>query len=275
MKTIKNRKTSTGVELVRYLAGKGMRLFNVRDARSAASKVGIRPTYVKEALFLLARNGWITAVKRGLYLVENAMAGGHPVHEYEIALALVPNGAISHCSALHHHGMTEQVPRKVFATTTTKTWVPYVRGGGKKDGYHVGKTHYQYVRVMPKRFFGHVSVWVGEVKVKMTDVERTLLDGLTMPQYFGGFPEVLNAFEVHGGKVDLVKIIGYALRLDVSVAKRLGWVLERQGVALKKLAPLVEARTKSFHKLNPSGPATGPCNRRWMVRENLGGKGTA
>ena len=61
MKTIKNRKTSTGVELVRYLAGKGMRLFNVRDARSAASKVGIRPTYVKEALFLLARNGWITA----------------------------------------------------------------------------------------------------------------------------------------------------------------------------------------------------------------------
>jgi predicted transcriptional regulator of viral defense system len=273
MNNIKNRKTTTGVEMVRFLAGKGKRIFNVKDARSVAPKVGIRPAYVKEALFLLARNGWIAGIKRGLYLIENPMAGGPPVHEYEIAQALVPNCAISHWSALHYHRMTEQVPRKVFATATTRTWVPYVRGDGRKGGYPVGKTHYQFIRVKPKRFFGHMFVWVGEVKVKMTDVERTLLDGLTMPQFFGGFQEVLHAFEAYAGKVDLGKIIEYVLRLDASVAKRLGWVLEKQGVGLKKLAPLAEASTKSFHKLNPSGPDTGLCNRRWMIRENLGGKG--
>ena len=32
--------------------------------------------------------------------------------------------------------------------------------------------------------------------VTITDVERTLLDGLAMPQHCGGFAEVVHAFQV-------------------------------------------------------------------------------
>ena len=48
--------------------------------------------------------------------------------------------------------------------------------------------------------------------------ERTLLDGLTRPKYCGGFMEVLHAFTRRD--FDVKKIVDYALRLDVSVAKR-------------------------------------------------------
>jgi len=39
---------------------------------------------------------------------------GRSAHEFEIAMALAHPAAISHWSALHHHGLTEQAPRKVF-----------------------------------------------------------------------------------------------------------------------------------------------------------------
>jgi predicted transcriptional regulator of viral defense system len=261
------------MELARLLAGEGHRIFTLEEARKLAPKVGIKQAYLPEALYHLIQGGWIAGIKRGLYSLSGPLAGGNPVHEFEIASALVPNCAISHWSALHHHGLTEQIPRKVFATTTRETWVPYVRGGGSKGGYPVGKTRYQFIRVIPGRFFGYEKVWIGEASIRMTDPERTLLDGLAMPQYYGGFGEVLNAFGLHKEKLDLGKILGYALRLDVAVAKRLGWIMEKRNMGRGSLERLAKISSPAFHKLDPTRPSEGPHNKRWMIIDNLSGKG--
>lgn len=71
------------------------------------------------------------------------------------------------------------------------------------QGFRVGDTTYQPVRVKPERFFGTEKVWIGEARVTITDPERTLLDGLTMPQYCRDFAEVLHAFEVRGADLNL------------------------------------------------------------------------
>jgi len=268
------KRTIVGVELVRLMAEEGRRIFTLEEARKLAPKVGIQQAYLPEVLQLLSQGGWISGVKRGLYSLSGPFTGGSPVHEFEIASALVPHCAISHWSALHYHNLTEQIPRKVFATTTKDTWVPYVRGGGSKGGYPVGKTRYQFIRVIPERFFGFEKVWIGEARIQMTDPERTLLDGLAMPQYFGGFGEILNALDLHQEKLNLEKIIGYALRMDIAVAKRLGWLLEKRGISLSKLERLVKVRCLHFQKLDPSRPANGPYHKRWMIQENLPGKDT-
>ncbi|MEK7277919.1 MAG: AAA family ATPase, partial [Chloroflexota bacterium] len=49
-------------------------------------------------------------------------------------------------------------------------------------------------------------------------LERTLLDGFSMPQYCGDFAEVLHAFEARGGDLNLQRIIEYALKLDAATA---------------------------------------------------------
>ena len=115
------------------------------------------------------------------------------------------------------------------------------------------------------------KVWIGEARVTITDPERSLLDGLTMPQYCGDFAEVLHAFERHRADLDLPRIIDYALRLDAATAKRLGWVLERQGVEPSRLEPLIVFPIKGYRKLDPTGPRKGPCDARWMIQENLPG----
>lgn len=261
-----------GVELVRKLAGEGVRIFTLARAREFAPAVGLSEGYLRQALHHLAKSGWVVRLHKGLYALSSAIPGVSPVHEFEIAMALVDPAAISHWSALHYHELTEQTPRKVFVLTTTGTAIPRVRGKkAAEDGYPVGDTLYRFVQIKSERFFGTQKTWVGEARVTVTDPERTLIDGLSTPQYCGDFGEVLRAFEVLGGDLDLEGIIDYGLRMDAATAKRLGWVLEHHGAPASRLEPLAALPIKGYRKLDATGPRGGPYNRRWMIQQNLPG----
>ena len=113
---------------------------------------------------------------------------------------------------------------------------------------------------------------MGETRVTITDLERTLIDGLSMPQYCGDFAEVMHAFEGSCERLSLERIIGYALKLNVATAKRLGWILENLGTPRDRLVPLAQAPIKGYRTLDATGPRKGPCNRHWMIQENFSGK---
>jgi len=265
--------SALGIALVRKLASEGVRVFTTARARESAPAVGLSEGYFRQALHHLAKAGWVVRLRKGLYTISSAVPGVTAAHEFEIAMALVEPAAISHWSALHFHGLTQQAPRTVFVLTTTESAVPRTHATGGADGQGgIGGTDYKFVQVKPERFFGTEKVWVNEARVTVTDIERTLLDGLTMPQYCGDFAEVLHAFEAGGDRLSLERITGYALKLDAATAKRLGWTLERQGVDPSLLESLARAPIKGYRKLDPTGPRKGPCCRRWMIQENLPGK---
>lgn len=265
----------SGMELLRRLANEGDRIFTTSRARELAPEVGLSEGYVTQSLFYLAKAGWVVRLRGGLYAISSTVPGVSPAHEYEIAMALVEPAAISHWSALHYHGLTEQAPRKVFVLTTNHAEIPRVPRGREKGiagEYPVGKTPYRFIQVKAERFFGIEKIWIGEARVHITDPERTLLDGISKPQYCGDFAEGLHAFEVRGKDLKLNLIMDYALRLDTAAAKRLGWILERQGIPLEQLQPLMEVPIKGFRPLDPTGPRKGPYDHRWKIQENLPGK---
>jgi len=268
--------TRPGVELVRKLSAEGDRIFTMKRARELAPAVGLSEGYLRQALHYLTRSGWLVRLHKGLYALSSSVPGLTPANEFEIAMALVEPAAISHWSALHLHGLTEQAPRRVFVLTTTGASIPRSRGEkareAQRKGYPVGNTIYQFIETKPERFFGVENIWVGEARVAITDPERTLLDGLSMPDYCGDFAEVLHAFEVRGTDLNLERIIEYALKLDAAIAKRLGWVLEMHGIETGGLTPLLQVPIKGYRKLDPTGPRKGPYNKRWMIQENLPGK---
>ena len=277
MARVKIVHSRSGVELVRRLNREGDRIFTTERAREIAPEVGLSEGYLRQALHHLTRSGWLVRLRKGLYALSSSVPGVTPAHEFEIAMALVTSAAISHWSALHYHGLTDQAPRKVFIMTTTATSVPRVRGdrdGKNSDGYTVEGTTYKFIQVKPERFFGMEKVWINEARVTITDPERTLLDGLSMPRYCGDLAEVLQAFRVRGKDLNIGRIIGHALKLDDVTAKRLGWVLDGLGISPALLEPLARIPVKGYRKLDPNGPSKGICNRRWMIQENLPGKVT-
>lgn len=270
----KPKQSLVGIELVRLLAHEGYRIFTTDQAKELGPRVGLKDAYVAESLYHLRRNGWIIPLRRGLHALSSTVPGVTAAHEFEIATALVDPAAISHWSALNHHGLTEQVPRDVFVLTSAETSVPRTRGDRSKRPGHgcvIGGTAYRFIQVRPERFFGTERIWVGHARVVITDLERTLLDGLSMPQYCGDFSEVLHAFQLGMPRLNIERIARYATRLGTATAKRLGWVLESHDIDSFNVGQLASLPIKGYRQLDPTGPRKGPCNSRWMLQENLPG----
>jgi len=264
----KVQKTTVGVELLRLLAEDGKRIITLDEARQYAADAAVSEQYLAKAFHYLERAGWIKRLHKGLYQLLPPLINA-PIHEYEVAMHLVTNGAISHWSAMSFHGLTEQIPRTVFVLTTDS--ITRMRGADGKL-YQVAGWSYEFIQVKPERYFGIDIVWFGESRIAITDRERTLLDGLMRPNYCGGFSDVAETFIDRVADIDIEKIVDYALRLDASTARRLGWILSKAGVEPKRLEPLYKATTgPGYRSLDPTGPKKGSLNKEWKVQENAPG----
>ena len=155
MNSRKNLKHSlVGVELVRKLSEEGKNIFTIQDARKLAPECGVMDSYVVESLHHLSNTGWIKRLKRGLYSISSSFPGVPPTHEFEIGTALVHPSAISHWSALHFHGMTEQIPLRVYVTTTkaihfSRSTKRAQRGSSRE----INSILYEFITIKPERFF--------------------------------------------------------------------------------------------------------------------------
>lgn len=265
-----------GVRLLTHLADEGRLVFTTGEARDAAADLGIPQGYLCQLLSRLDRTGWITRLRRGLYAGTGRLPGRADVHPFVVATRLVTPSAISHWSAMQHHGLTEQMPQTVTAMTPVKVVTPSMRAGhseagGEKHAWEVGDTRYQYVTVKREHFFGIDEVWVDEdFSVTITDRERTVLEGFVSPRMFGGMGEVLGILEEHLSELDLKKLAAYGVRYGKgSVAKRLGWALEQFGVDEVISAPLLAVPVNGYRALDPGRPRYGRCDSRWMIQDNL------
>ena len=254
------KRTLAGLEMLRVLASEGYRIFTFKDVASSALIAGVDVKYTAEALSHLKRNKWIMSLKRGVYAFTPESGLSYPPNELEIAQSLVITSAISHWTAMHFHHLTQQTPNIVYSIVHRNVSIPRT----------ILKNKYRFIQVRHEYFFGIENVWIEEAKIQITDLERTLLDGLRQPQYCGNFEEVLYAFETGiSNGLDLQKIIRYALKLEKVISKRLGYILQKFGVPLEKLKPLLEVSVKGFKLLDPSGPRNGSCNKIWMIVDNI------
>jgi len=248
-----------GINILRRLTQDGLRIFTINQAKEVADQLKINREYVAEALHHLKKGNWIVRLKRGIYALSADSGFGDPPHEFEIAMALVSPCAISHWTAMHYHHLTQQAPNIIFAITPTSTSIPRTLVGGL----------YHFIKIKKEYYFGIEKIWIGQAQINMTDIEKTLLDSLMSPQYCGDFQEVLHAFKMCSDRLNLERIIQYAMRLDCATIKRLGWIFEKLGIKNTHLNKLLQFPIKGYRKLDPLGVIKGPYNRKWMIQENI------
>jgi len=267
---------SQGVRLLRQLFLNGKRIFGMKDAATAATLEKIPHNQLRKILSTLAKHGRISRLRRGLYTTIGMESVANITHPFVIATHLVQPSAISHWSALQHHGLTEQIPQIITASTPTKVVTPSMR---EKEGqdlklkhiWQIADIRYEYINIKHKHFFGIEKIWLDEnSQVPITDKERTLLDVFICPKMFGGMGEALGVLENSLATIDIQKLVNYAIQYDKkSLIKRLGWALEYFGVPIKQFEPLLNAPISYFCRLDSSAPAIGPCDKRWMIQNNL------
>lgn len=222
-----------------------------------------RAGWARQAMSELRAKGWVERVAPGVYAVVPLSSGAQrnpQIHEYVVAMKLVEPAAVSFLSALNHHGMTEQLPGLVYVSTTTRVFRRRVQSLG---------VTYQLVVQRPLRFFGLRQEWIGELPFTITDPEKTLIDGLTLPQYVGGVGTVVEALRLYRDKVNEERLVDYALRVGVSaVVKRLGFMLESLGIGHAERLREKDLAT-GYPRLDPTLPAEGRHDSRWGLLVNV------
>lgn len=209
------------------------------------------------ALSRLEKRGFIERIEKGKYMIIplGAEKGKYTLNEFVIGSLLVNPYCIAYWSALHHYGLTEQIPNTVFIQTTARK---------KKQQIEVFGVRYRVVRVKDTKFFGIRKEWIEETQVNISDREKTIIDCLDKPQYCGGVVEVVKALK--NKNLNKEKLLEYAQQIANSgVVRRLGYLYNLLGTDID--APPIKVR--NYLLLDPTMPHKGTKDARWRLIINL------
>lgn len=219
-----------------------------------------------KVLSRLARKGTLDRIGRGIYAVRPLRAAGVPWSAPEVVavanlLADRPyyvGGAV----ALTLHRLTTQ---QYFSVVDV--FVPSQRP--TKDIGHA-RIVFHSLGWADAFAVGIDRVAVDGTDVMVSDPERTLLDLVDYPRLLGGSRTALTAVRDALGRVDINRLVGYALRWPrTTTRQRLGYVLEQVGAPSSALAALAAATSPpSVVPVLLRGPAIGPIHPIWRVRMN-------
>ncbi len=214
----------------------------------------------------LAGRGIVTRLKPGLFILVPFELGkekeymGNP---FIIARELT-NGKdyyLSHKTAMEIHSMVTQ-PQLVIHITTLQKHRPVKIMG----------TEFRFIRCKKELFFGLTNHWVTkQEKVTISDLERTIIDGLRQPEYCSGITEVGKGIWMRHQDIQVNRLVEYALRANIgAVIRRLGFLLELYEVGAEEDRKILMSRlSNAYMKLDPILPAGGKFIRRWRLQLNV------
>ena len=249
--------------LVTVLYERGSTLFSNADVEDIT---GLRPKSARNFVAALVHRGVATRLKPGLFILVPYELGrerdylGNPLVVAR-ELAGDPDYYISHASAMDVHQMVTQ-PQLVIYVTAPRSVRPRMVLG----------TEFRVVRCKPDHVFGVTEHWATKTEtVRVSDLERTVVDGLKQSEYCGGFTEVAKGFWMRRDDIDPDRLADYALRLGTgAVVRRLGFLLDVFEVdAPHALDRLHDRLTASYAILDPMLPEEGKFLARWRLRLNV------
>jgi len=266
MKTNYNLQKTLGPQaanLLTELHELGRMIFTLSDVEKVT---GLSPKSARNFIAKVVSRGLATRLKPGLFILVPFELGREREHlgnPYVVAreIACGKDYYLSYASAMDLHGMVTQ-PRLVVYTSATKPIRPHIILG----------TEFRFVRCKPRHLFGLIDHWVDKTeKVRVSDLERTVIDGLKHPEYCGGFSEVARGFWMRRDDFQPKLLVDYASQLGVgAVIRRLGFLLEVcEVLAPDEIARLRSKLTATYHLLDPVLPPGGKFLSRWRLRLNV------
>ncbi len=242
--------TKSQMDLLLMLDEYEMDIFTLRELRDLASeKFGD----LNEIIENLVHKQLLARIERGKYCRSNFR------DEKVIGSYLVDDGVVGYWSALNLHGLTEQFPNIIFIQTTKKKTQKSVFG-----------VTYKFIRITPGKRIGIKKEGYGRHSYHITDIEKTIVDCFDLPQYSGGYAELIRAFA--RAKLSGEKMKNYCETVNnLAATKRIGFLSEMINKnGMKSFIRYAKNRvTQSYNLIDPLGPKTGLHNSEWKLRMNI------
>ncbi len=243
-------------DILRYFDGLGERVFRRSDiARHlAGNRAAWRLTQdlrIAEFIDFLTKSGRLRVTEfafRPPYKKEVRYTWGR-VPRHEILLSLKPDSYFSHYTAVQMHGLTEQVPKTTYlnfeqpsqSIPTAELSQHNIDAAFKRKpriSNYVAELEGFRICILNGKNTGNLGVVEQSIRegdesvtVRLTNIERTLIDIAVRPAYAGGVGEVAKAYEIARDRASInrlaamLKQIGHIYPYHQAV----GFYLERAG----------------------------------------------
>ena len=253
----------TSARLLTTLAEKNQSIFAITDAQEI---LGSSYNATLDTLRRLTRSGWLVRLTAGRYAIVPLSSGDQAnpqVNRYVVARELMEDASyyISHESAMDIHNMLTRPVTNVIVTTPRRLADRDILG-----------VPYRYVYAPPEALWGSEPVWVTPYEqVIVSDLERTILDGLARSDLCAGVGQVATGLWLRQDDFDWDRLAIYAQKLGVrAVAQRLGYLLELYDLGTPSLIASLQAMVGAgYARLDTLLPKDGPFLARWRLQLNL------
>jgi len=249
-------------KFVSNIKERGKSIFTLKEAEELLNKNGH-----EAARFIsdLVKRKIVFRINKSIYLLldtthESTQLSNWPI----IAKALITNDEyyISHYAAMRLHGMTTHAINEISITIPKRS--------RNKEIY---KFKYHFIYLKPEYLWGVEQIWVSkQEKVKVSDLERTILDCLSKSDYCGGLIEIVRGIWSIHAKINWEKLIEYSKKYNNKASvKRLGFIAESLGIGgshLEKLHEIIEQH-KNYILLDYKGEKIGKFYNKWYIQINI------
>ncbi len=244
------RTVNAELNLIKLIDEYEINIFTLKDIEARLHSTISKIQGIAEKL---VRKGLLKRIEKGKYCRHNFN------DEWVISNILVSDGAVAYWSALNRHGLTEQFANTIFVQT-----------GKEKKQKNVFGVDYKFVRVAKRKLTGYQFYGYGNNRYRMTDIEKTIVDCFDLPEYSGGYAELIRAF--NSAVLDTTKLVEYCKAVDnIAVIKRIAFLaayLQKVDFEffLKFAKSVVNER---YSLLDPAGSDSGEYVVEWKVRLNI------
>jgi predicted transcriptional regulator of viral defense system len=243
----------------------GKTIFAVTDVENIT---GLRSNAATDLTSELIKRNIVARIKRGKYIIIPQEIGDvNYIGNWYVAAREVVNSPdyyISHYSAMDIHNMVTHPVTKVFITTPKQEY---------KKQRIVGNTTFEFIYMDAKYVWGIKNFWVtNSEQVRVSDIERTIIDCLYRPEYCGAVLEIVKGLWIQKEKIDFDKLLNYALKFDkIVVIKRLGYILESLDLKDENYLSKLRARINNkYYVLDPLLTTEETYKNSWKCIANIG-----
>lgn len=197
-----------------------------------------------------AKKGWLSRIKQGIYVSVPLTSPTSDIALEDplvIAEKLFSPCYIGGWSAAEYWGMTEQIFNTIVIFTTQKP-------RNRKPIIH--NIQYNLHTIKPELFFGFKDEWRDNIKIKISDPSRIIVDMLASPGLVGGLRPAIDVLQYYfRSEMKNIKTLEKYLHVynNGAIYKRLGFLLEKYFPYEKKMIQICKNNmTKGKTKLDPS-----------------------
>lgn len=247
-----------------HLSERGIVPFTLSDAELLLNQSTEK---TKTILNRLVNAGWVYRIKPGLFIPappntrDSTPTASEP---WIIANALFSPCYIGGWDAISYWELTDQIFYKTFVYTSRP----------QKTTNQIYLNHNFIVRkTNNNKSFGLVNIWKENIKLRISDASRTMIDILDSPEFFGSSTTLAEIFEEYlsSKHCNINLLIEYALLFgNGAIIKRLGFLLEKYNrLSASEEKKILAILTKGNVSLVPGLPCKNLATkwRLWIPQE--------